>query len=185
MNSPKLFLFKAANANTVVILRLSATLVEWKMFVWNLDTDELTPGPTHYSTTMRPEHSRISPDGKYFIYAFNKIIYAPPKILRTKEAVLCQLPSFEPLYVDHDVRGDWSKIKFDKDGCIMYALHSLIPQQLEKVGSVDLEFSKEQHGEVAPSGLIEEEIWVDPKGRKVRTMDEKLFIDDSVMFVVR
>lgn len=185
MNSPKLFLFKAAIANTVVILRLSASRMEWKMFVWNLDTDELTEGDKRININIRPEHSRISPDGKYFVYTFNQTIYAPPNIHRTKQGVLCQVPSFEPLYIDRDIRGDWSKIKFDTHGCIMYSLHSLIPQVIEKVGSVDLEFSKEQHGEVAPSGLIEDEIWIDPRGRKVRTIDEKLFIDDSVKFVVR
>lgn len=183
MASPQLFLYKAMKANKIVILRNSATKAQWKLFTWNLDTDELIPGDVQYNINIRPEHSRISPDGNYFIYTFNKTYLEPPNINRTKQAILCQPPSFEPLYMDRDVRGDWSKMKFDTDGCIMYSLHSLIPQQIEKLGSIDLPFSSELHGEVAPSGLIEHE-WVDPKGRKVRTMDDTIFIDDSPIFTV-
>ena len=67
---PKLFLYKARDANVVAILRRSKKRYEWQLIKWIIDeeNDKFEMGQWLVGKMIHPRYSSISPDGKYFWY---------------------------------------------------------------------------------------------------------------------
>lgn len=66
----KLHLYKARDANIVVILRVHKK-TEWEMIRWDLDTDTFTEGQWLRNKHLDPKSAAISPNGEYFVYGYD------------------------------------------------------------------------------------------------------------------
>lgn len=91
---PKLFLYKARDANVVAILRRSKKRYEWQLIKWIIDeekNDKFEMGQWLVGKMIHPRYSSISPDGKYFWYHYWEGAYG-------EDAVFSKLPNFTAEY---------------------------------------------------------------------------------------
>ncbi len=161
----KLFLYKAAQANVVAILRRGPDRETWELIRWDLDTDTFTEGQWLLKKQMNGKYAAISPCGRYFAYHYN--IY-------TKESSACHgvisaLPNFTALYFNEDHFGNWESIRFTEKG-------EINGPPMVKKGNVELSFVDHKKP-IISSGFIAEAAWTDLKGRVITTVDGKLFAD--------
>jgi len=168
---PKLFLYKAAKANVVGILRRESSSKEnWELIRWDLDTDTFTEGQWLMNKQMNGKYAAISPCGRFFAYHYN--IYM--KEDWACHGVVSSLPNFTALYFNEEHRGNWESIRFTEKG----EIHS--PPMVKK-GDVELSFVHHSTP-VISSGFIGEASWTDPKGRVITTEDGKLLADGVVLY---
>ncbi len=115
MTGPTVYTYKARDAPVAVLLRRGGSRQVWRMIKWNLDTDIFTEGPPLVRMHIHPRHCSISPDGKYFAYAYQE--HVPTLMSR---AVVCSVSDFAPLYTCSCSKGPWSAaIDFDDAGTIV------------------------------------------------------------------
>ncbi len=166
----KLFLYKAAKANVVAILRRGENRETWELIRWDLETDTFTEGQWLLKKQMNGKYAAISPCGRFFGYHYN--IY-------TKESWACHgvisaLPNFTALYFNDDHFGNWESIRFTENSEVNGPL---------MVKKSDVELSFVHHSTpVIHSGLIEEPSWADPQGRIITTEGGKLLADGVVLY---
>ena len=160
MTLPKFFLYKAQNANIVVILRRGETRETWELIKWDLETDTFTEGQWLLKKHM---------NGKYDVYGFvdGNQNYAC-------HGVISKIPNFTAIYFNPDHCGNWQSIQFTETGDVN-------GPPMEKKGSVELSFVKGQTP-TAPSGYIETDSWIDPKGRVITHKNGVLLADNQVLY---
>lgn len=189
MPIPKLFLYKAENANTVAILRRGNHRDEWELSKWDMNTDTFIAGQWLRHKIMNGKHASISPDGQYFAYHYD--VYLDPRTPNqhfNSHGVVSRLPNFTALYFKDNFGGNWAKFGFDMNGGIIYSGMSGT-DTLEKKGTEDIPLVNWQAVK-APSGYIKEERlcvdakepFVDSKGRVITTQDGKLLVNNIVMY---
>ena len=89
---PKLFLYKAKDANIIAILRRGAKRKEWQLILWNIENDIFQEGQWLMNKMIHPRYCSISPNGKYFFYHYwNHGQYS-------EDAVYSKLPNFTAEY---------------------------------------------------------------------------------------
>ena len=181
MPKAKLFLYKAASANVVAILRRDTSDRDnWELIKWDLDTDRFTEGQWLLKKHMNGASScAISPDGQLFGYhyeVYNR--YVKGKRVLESVGVISKLPNFTALYINKAWGFNWFSVMFDQDGSVIG-----YKEQWEKKGNIDLHFVTGDIRRVA-SGYIEtnENEWIDPKGRKITTKEGKLYADDQLLY---
>lgn len=174
MAIPKLFLYKAAKANTVVILRRGETKETWEMIRWNLDTDTFTEGQWLIKKQMNGAYASISPCGRYFGYFYQ--VYGYVKGVQKYEScgVVSQVPNFTALYFNGNHGGCWESVRFTEKG-------EVVSSPMEKKGDVELPIAPHT-ATLASSGYIDKPSWTDPKGRIITTEGAKLLADGIVIY---
>ena len=181
MAIPKLFLYKAQNANTVVILRRGITREEWEMIQWDLDTDTFTKGQWLMKKNMNGAKLAISPDGNYFAYHYQVYGYVNGKQEYKCHGVISKVPNFTALYFNDSHLGNWETINFTEKGEVIY--RNVVQQsKMEKRGDIDLPFVDADIAIKAPSGYIDSSSWKDPRGRTITHKDGVLFADNQVLY---
>ena len=170
----KLFLYKAAKANVVAILRRESSSKEnWELIRWDLDTDTFTEGQWLMKKQMNGKYAAISPCGRFFAYHYN--IYH--KGDWACHGVVSSLPNFTALYYNEKHMGNWEMVRFTEDSEIRG------PPMVKK-GNMELA-QVSSTKEKAPSGYINmdtEPFWTDPKGRIITTENGKLLADGVVLY---
>lgn len=125
---PKLFLYKAKNANIVAILRRSCKRMEWQLIKWHIETDTFEMGQWLKGKMIHPIYSSISPDGNYFFYHYWE------DHGYSEDAVFSKLPNFTA-----DYYGTWNtyyeNCSFTEDGKGVVSF----PSQFQKKRPTDLE----------------------------------------------
>lgn len=102
---PKLFLYKAKDANIVAILRRGGKKRrEWQLIKWDIDTDNFQMGQW-LNKMVFPMYSSISPDGKYFSYVYDY-----------DQSVFSKLPNFTAEYYSRSSSLMWYDFNFSVDG---------------------------------------------------------------------
>ena len=170
---PKLFLYKAAKANIVAILRRGENRETWELIRWDLDTDTFTEGQWLLKKHMNGRYAAISPCGRYFGYHYDVYGYVKGVQEWTCHGVVSALPNFTALYFNGNHRGNWEMVSFTEDSEITG------PPMLKK-GDVEIPqvgYTKES----APSGYTPEG-WTDPKGRLITTEAGKLLADGVLLY---
>jgi hypothetical protein len=170
MPTPKLFVYKAAEANVAVLLRRGSVRDTWEMIRWDLDTDTFTEGQWLTKKRMNGKYCSLSPCGKYFAYDYE--VWTPTY---QHHAVISQVPNFTALYFDPNA---YSPPFFSATGTVVY-------DPMQQKGSVTLPF----HVPPFPSPLTKpdstsytEEGWTDAKGRVITTQDGKLLANGDVLY---
>lgn len=140
---PKLFLYKAKDANVVAILRRGEKKRrEWQLIKWDIDTDNFNMG--QWLTKMVfPMYSSISPDGNYFSYVYDY-----------NEAVFSKLPNFTAEYYSGNSSLMWYDFNFSTDG---RAIEKYEGQYLKRNQNTQLELADAKEvdrTEWLPSGYI-------------------------------
>lgn len=171
---PKLFLYKAAEANIIAILRRGQNHETWELIRWDLDTDTFTEGQWLLKKHMNGKYAAISPCGHFFAYHYDVYSYVKGEQNHACHGVVSALPNFTALYFNENHMGNWESIRFTKTGKISG------PPMVKK-GDVELSFV-DHKAPVIHSGLIQETSWTDPKGRVIRTEGGKLFVDDILLY---
>ncbi len=170
----KLFLYKAAQANVVVILRRGPGRETWEMIRWDLDTDTFTEGQWLLKKQMNGKYAAISPCGRFFAYHYDVYGYVKGGQFWTCHGVVSQVPNFTALYFNGSHTGNWDSIGFTEAG-------EICAPPMEKKGGVEIPFASLKGREI-PSGYIEDSSWTDPLGRRIRTEGGKLFADDILLY---
>lgn len=68
---PKLFLYKAQNADVIAILRRgNSNRKEWQLILWNTANDTFQDGQWLMNKMIHPRYCSISPNGEYFSYHY-------------------------------------------------------------------------------------------------------------------
>lgn len=175
MPIPKLYLFKAAEAKTIVILRRGEAKESWEMIRWDLDTDTFTEGQWLLKKTINPAYCAISPCGRFFAYHYDIYGYVKGKQAYESHNVVSAVPNFTALYFDGAALGHWDRLGFTASGEIISS------RPMVKKGDVELPFAPAA-ASLAHSGYISTSEWMDPKGRAITTQDGKLLADGSVLY---
>ncbi len=170
----KLFLYKAAQANVVVILRRGPGRETWEMIRWDLDTDTFTEGQWLLKKQMNGKYAAISPCGRFFAYHYDVYGYVKGEQKHRCHGVVSQVPNFTALYFNEKHVGNWQSIRFTEGG-------EINGPQMKKKGDVELSFA-DNKTPVIHSGLIEEPSWTDSLGRVIRTEGGKLFANDVLLY---
>ncbi len=178
----KLFLYKAAQANVVAILRSGPDRETWELIRWDLDTDTFTEGQWLLKKYMKGNNAAISPCGRYFAYHYDVYGYVKGKQNWACHGVVSALPNFTALYFNEKHLGNWEDIRFTQKG-------EINGPPMVKKGNVEIPFVHHTTP-VIPSGyvsgytagFIAETNWTDPKGRVITTVDGKLLADGAVLY---
>lgn len=172
----KLYLYKAAKANTVAILRRGSDRNTWELIRWDLETDTFTEGQWLLKKTINPAYCAISPCGKFFAYHYD--VYGYVKGIQNHQShnVVSAVPNFTALYFDGDALGHWDRLGFTDNGEVICS------RAMAKKGDVELPFAPSS-APLAPSGYLGSySEWVDPRGRVISTQDGKLFADSTLLY---
>lgn len=205
----KLHLYKARDANIVVILRGSKK-TEWEMIQWDLDTDTFTEGQWLRNKHLDPKSAAISPNGKYFVYGYD--VYGKGW---QSVGVASKVPYFTAEYFQADTGGRiWFPYKhFDEDGRLVdtgtnahMTLHVHEPFEiveryqlrnpdtaLEKVNDFTLvklkNVSKKANQQYQIHNLIQcidsgytHQSFTDPKGRVITADEGKIFANGVLLY---
>lgn len=181
MTYPKLYLYKAQNANIVAILRRGSTRTEWELIRWDLDTDTFTEGQWLMKKVMNGKYCSLSPNGLYFAYHYDE--YKDNGTTFESHGVVSKLPNFTALYHKANFGGNWATLTFTEDNAIVYG--SMSTEPMEKKGDIELPFADWETAKRANSGYIDfekEPVWQDPKGRSIRVDGAKLIVDNHVLY---
>ena len=116
MSAPKLFLYKAAAANIVAILRRGHRN-EWELIRWDLDTDTFTRGQWLRRKSMTGSQAAISPNGVYFGYRYDIFSHADESC----HGVISRLPYFSAIFFNEQFPGRWDSVRFGLDGSALIA----------------------------------------------------------------
>ena len=121
---------------------------------------------------MNGRYCSLSPDGQYFGYHYE--VYTTN--IYDSIGVISKVPNFTALYIQPNFGGMWNAVCFEEDGSVIDR-----NSKWEKKSDIDLRFVT---GDIrkAPSGFIETNLWVDPKGRMIRFEGAKIFADDQLLY---
>jgi len=112
---PKLFMYKAKNADIVAILRRGDKRKTWQLIRWDITSDTFQEGQWLMNKMIHPRYSAISPDGKYFFYHYWE------NGQYSDDAVFSKIPNFTAEYY-----GTWNTYyqdcSFTNDGKGVYSL---------------------------------------------------------------
>lgn len=175
MTTPKLFLYKAAEANTAVILRRGDKRDSWEIIRWDLDTDTFTEGQWLMKKQMNGKYAAISPCGRFFAYHYEISGFVKGVQDYQCHSVVSSVPNFTALYFDDKTLGNWGILGFTEKGEIVSS------GQMVKKGSVELPFA-ERGSSLAPSGYVSSAEWTDPRGRVITLDEGKLFADGTLLY---
>ncbi len=201
---PDLFLYKAANAPIVVILRANGEerdwedeKQDWEMIRWDLSNDTFTEGQWLMNKYVDALSASISPDGQYFAYCalddFDPEDYDPNDYVKPFDdpcySVVSRVPNFTAvLFNSFELPGD--NLGFLEDGTVSsHAGYAVRPSTWEikdpSAPKVKLfhgfhnNFKKIGRGAIYPSAW---EPWKDPKGRKIVVEGGKILADGEVLY---
>lgn len=165
---PKLFLYKAKNANIVAILRRSCKRSEWQLIKWNIETDTFEMGQWLKGKMIHPRYSAISPDGNYFFYHYwDRCQYS-------EDAVFSKLPNFTAEYY-----GKWntyySSCSFTEDSKGVISL----PEQFQMRKETNLKLVL--RNEADPEKIVSEG-YIGKRNHKNEFLDSdgKMNLDDTL-----
>lgn len=175
MTLPKLFLYKAQNANTVVILRRGENRETWELIKWDLETDTFTEGQWLLKKYMNGKYCAISPCGNYFAYHYDVYGYVGGEQNHMCHGIISKVPNFTALYFNEMHHGNWQSIEFTKKGEVVYG------SKMVKKGDILLTFV-DWDSPTIPSGYIDAESWTDPKGRVITHKNGVLLADNQVLY---
>lgn len=173
----KLFLYKAANANMVAILRRGPDRETWELIRWDLDTDTFTEGQWLLKKHLNGKYAAISPCGRFFAYHYDIYGYVKGEQNHTCHGVVSALPNFTALYFNEEHKGNWEAVRFTEDSEVSGPL-------MVKKGDVQLVqvgYTKNS----TPTGFLDmetEPTWTDPKGRVITTQDGKILADGTLLY---
>jgi hypothetical protein len=182
---PKLFLYKAKDADIIAILRRGENKrKEWQLILWNTDNDTFQEGQWLMNKMIHPRYCSISPNGEYFFYHYwNHGQYS-------EDAVFSKLPNFTAEYY-----GTWNtyyqdcSFTYDNKGVVSLE-NQFVKRKLDT--NLELVLRKEiDMNTIVPCGYIgikEDEFlqdniltFVDTKGRNIKVKDGVLYDDDTVL----
>ena len=176
MPTPKLFLYKAAEANTVVLLRRGEKKDSWEMIRWDLETDTFTEGQWLLKKTINPAYCAISPCGRFFAYHYDIYGFVKGEQNYQSHNVVSAVPTFTALYFDGAALGHWDQLGFTESGELISS------RPMVKKGDVELPFAPAA-ASLAHSGYIGSlSEWTDPKGREITTQEGKLLADGAILY---
>lgn len=119
---PKLFLYKAKDANIVAILRRGKYRKEWQLIKWDIDSDTFQMGQWLKNKMVFPSYCSISPNGNYFFYHYWEGGHY------SEDAVFSKLPNFTAEYY-----GKWNTYyypcSFTRDGKGVHCLEEQFAQR--------------------------------------------------------
>jgi hypothetical protein len=117
MPATKLFLYKARDANVVVILRRGNSRSLWEMIRWDIETDTFTRGQwLTVPAYMNGAYCAVSPDGQHFAYWYTE--FEQPF---TTHAVISEVPYFTALLYTKEHAGMWDTLAFNAQGQPMHS----------------------------------------------------------------
>lgn len=177
----KLFLFKAQNANIVLIVRRGNKRKQWQLIKWDLETDQFTFGQWLLNKLLWVEGCSISPCGKYFYWIYET--YYPNFVTH---AGISLIPNFTAIMYGNRGIGRHYNCRYDSiTNCPINNSHGLEPRtgNLEMVNPTWIKvpynnYSYEQINTL-PNGLMKD-IWEDYKKRRITTEGYKIIVDDVV-----
>lgn len=172
MPTPKLYLYKARDANTVAILRRGFQRDEWELIKWDVDTDTFTEGQWLTHKHMNGKYAAISPNGKYFAYIYNEYT----KNIYSTKAVISHLPNFTAIYYTDKFPGHWDTVGFNADNSVYLQDYGWEPK------TSDEELKTSSVREFVPSGFIASEVWIDSRGRSITTDRGMLLANGSCIY---
>ena len=179
----KLFLFKASNANVVLIVRRGDKRNQWELIRWDLDTDHLIPGQWLLNKQLWVDGCAISPCGKYFYWVYNTYQNSADMT----HAGISLIPNFTALMYGNKGIGRYNPARFDAKTFKPINAHGLEPRtgNIQCVEPANVSKVSNKYGELQPdclpNGLMKNS-WIDFKQRHITTIDHKIFIN-GVEFV--
>ena len=173
MPTPKLFLYKARDANIVAILRRGLQRDEWELIKWDLDTDTFTEGQWLTHKQMNGKYCAISPNGNYFAYSYTEYT----KKVYSARGVISRLPNFTAIYYTDQFPGYWTKMGFTTDNSVFVPAEHGWERKTE-----DLELTTTPVQEFVDSGYISTEVWIDSKGRSITTDRGMLLANETCIY---
>ena len=183
--SVKLYLYKAAKANVVVLLRRSGKRDQWEMIRWDLDTDTFVEGQWLLKKVLDPKSASLSPCGRFFAYSYSIYGFVKGEQNFESHGVVSEVPNFTALYFNGNFGGGYGLLGFTESGEVIAS--SYIGGTLVKKGDVALRFfpltpdTLSKPLPLAPTGRVPD-VWTDPKGRLITTKDGKLFADGTLLY---
>ncbi len=160
MPTPKLYLYKARDANIVAILRRGLQRDEWELIKWDVDTDTFTEGQWLMHKQMNGKYCAISPNGRYFAYHYTEYT----KHTNSASGVVSRLPNFTAIYYTDIFPGNWDSVGFNTDNSVCVA-----PEKGWELKNANCELTISQTQDYVPNGYISSEVWIDPRGRSITT----------------
>ncbi len=177
MPHPKLFLYKAADAPVAVLLRRGLKRTDWEMIRWNLETDTFLAGQWLTKKQVYGKYCAISPNGRYFGYQYDQYTKG-----YTSCAVVSEIPNFTALLYCPKNTGCCDSIGFTAKNEVVYSQKSdLWNGNPWDVKSSAAPFVNER-GTCAPSGFVEEVVWIDPRGRRIELRGAQIIADGDVLY---
>lgn len=130
MPNPKLFLYKAHDANVAVILRRGERRSLWEMIRWDIETDTFTRGQwLTKAVMMNGAYCAISPDGRHFAYWYSEL--QSPSF--DTHAVISEVPYFTALLYTKEHAGMWDTLAFNAQGQPMHTSGRLVKRNPTKL----------------------------------------------------
>ena len=165
----KLFLFKAPNANIVLIVRRGDKRNQWQLIRWDLETDHLTPGQWLLNKQLWVDGCAISPCGKYFYWVYNTY----QNQVDMTHAGISLIPNFTAIMYGNKGIGRYDLARFDAITNYPIDSHGLEPRN----GMIELCEPSDNNNEL-PNGLMSNS-WIDFKQRHITTIAHKIFINGA------
>lgn len=170
MPAPKLFLYKASDANVAVILRRGERRSLWEMIRWDIETDTFTRGQwLTVAQQMNGAYCAISRDGRHFAYWYSE--FERPY---TTHAIISEVPYFTALLYTKDHCSNWDTIAFDSEGNPMHSRAG----RLVKRNPTKLKAAPWERG--VDSGFREE--FVDFSNRHITTDKGRLLANGQLLY---
>jgi hypothetical protein len=173
MPTPKLYLYKARDAPIVAILRRGLQRDEWELIKWDLETDIFTEGQWLTHKQMNGRLCAISPNGQYFAYIYNEYT----KQVYSTKGVISKLPNFTAIYYTDNFPGYWDTVGFNTDNSVCIA-----DEKRWQLKTPNSGLTTSPMKAYVPSGFIDSEVWIDPRGRSITTERGKLLVNGSCMY---
>lgn len=172
MAFPKLFLYKARDAQTMVILRRGERKSLWEMIRWDLDTDTFTRGQwlTHIPQ-MNGAYCAISPDGRHFAYWYTE--FDTPF---TTHAIISEVPYFTAVLYTNKHNSNWDTLAFSRSGQPMHSADC----HLVKKNPTSLKRVAWESG--VDSGYVRGGTFVDTRGRSITADKGRVLVDGHVLY---
>jgi hypothetical protein len=174
MSTTKLFLYKAQDANTAVLLRRGIYKTDWEMIHWSMDTDEFTRGQWLCGATMNGAKQSISPDGRYFGYHYSDYRNGRYDCF----GVVSRIPMFTASVFMPNFAGEWETIEWTRDNTVVcnYTDWELRTSEINVV-------RKTKETPVIPGGYIDlqNRTWTDTRGRSISVDAGILLADGAIL----
>jgi hypothetical protein len=180
MPIPKLFLYKAADAPVAILLRRGESRDQWELIRWDLETDTFTAGQWLLGKHLHGKDAALSPDGRFLAYQYD--IYSGEAY--QSHAAVSLVPNFTAVLHNPGNGGHWDTVGFTADGSLATTLKTgwVVPPGTPAGTPPGYEIRHGARDEKVASGYVENETWVDPRGRVITLNGAQVVANGVVLY---